>query len=136
MALKITIKPNERLIIGGSVITTGRSKGELIVENNVPVLRAKDILREKDAVTPCKRIYFVIQLMYVDCKALAEKHNIYWSLVKDVMAAAPSTAGLIAEMSEQVLNSRYYQALKIAKKLIEYEQETMEYARSNRNQRV
>jgi len=136
MALKINLKPHERLIVGGSVISTGHAKSELIVENNVPVLRAKDILREKDADTPCKRIYFIIQLMYVDDKDLAEKHNIYWTLVKEVMAAAPTTSRLIAQISENVLNDRYYQALKIAKKLIEYEQETMEHARNNRTQRV
>lgn len=135
MALKIDLKPHERLIIGGSVISTGRSKSEIIVENDVPVLRAKDIMREKDADTPCKRIYFVIQLMYVDDKNIVEKHNTYWTLVKDVVAAAPSTEGLIGEISEHVLNNRYYQALKMTKKLIEYEEEAMEYARS-RAQRV
>jgi flagellar protein FlbT len=74
--------------------------------------------------------------MYVGDKDVAEKHNIYWALVKEVMAAAPTTSRLIAQVSENVLNDRYYQALKIAKKLIEYEQETMEYARNNRTQRV
>ncbi len=80
MALKITLKPHERLIIGGAVVANGDSKCSLIVENNVPVLREKDILREKDAVTPCRRIYFMIQLLYVDDKDVVEKHNIYWSL--------------------------------------------------------
>jgi flagellar biosynthesis repressor protein FlbT len=136
MALKINLKPHERLIIGGSVVSTGHSKSELIVENNVPVLRAKDILREKDADSPCKRIYFIIQLMYVDDKDPVEKRNIYWTLVKEVMAAAPSTERLISQISENVLNDRYYQALKTAKKLIEYEQETMEHARNNRTQCV
>lgn len=135
MALKIDLKPHERLIIGGSVISTGSSKSEIIVENNVPVLRAKDIMREKDADTPCKRIYFTIQLMYVDDKDLAKKHNAYWTLLKEVVEAAPSTARLAGQISEHVLNGRYYQALKLTKKLIEYEEEAMEYARS-RAQRV
>ena len=130
MALKINLKPHERLIVGGAVISNGNSKSELIVENSVPVLREKDILREKDAHTPCKRIYFMIQLMYVDAKDLVEKHNIYWTLVKEVAKAAPSTVRLIGQISEDILNNRYYQALKLAKKLIEYEEEAMEYART------
>ena len=130
MALKINLKPHERLIIGGAVISNGNSKSEFIVENNVPVLREKDILREKDAHTPCKRIYFMIQLMYVDEKDLVEKHNIYWTLVKEVAKAAPSTVRLIGQISEDILNNRYYQALKLAKKLIEYEEEAMEHART------
>jgi flagellar biosynthesis repressor protein FlbT len=130
MALKINLKPHERLIVGGAVISNGNSKSELIVENSVPVLREKDILREKDAHTPCKRIYFMIQLMYVDAKDLVEKHNIYWTLVKEVAKAAPSTVRLIGQISEDILNNRYYQALKLAKKLIEYEEEAMEHART------
>ena len=130
MALKLNLKPHERLIIGGSVISTGRTRCELIVENDVPVLRERDILREKDADTPCKRIYFAIQLMYVDDKDLVRKHDAYWTLEREVVEAAPSTAALIGQISEHVLNCRYYQALKLAKKLIDYEEEAMEYARS------
>lgn len=130
MALKINLKPHERLIIGGAVMSNGHSKSELIIENSVPVLREKDILREKDADTPCKRIYFVIQLMYVDAKDLVEKHNIYWTLVKEVAEAAPSTAELLGEISEHILDNRYYPALKLAKRLIEYEGEVMKHART------
>jgi flagellar biosynthesis repressor protein FlbT len=129
MALKLSLKPHERLIIGGAVVSNGGSKSELIVKNSVPVLREKDILREKDADTPCKRIYFMIQLMYIDDKDLVEKHNIYWTLLKNLAEAAPSTKRLVGQISEHVLNNRYYQALKLAKKLIEYEKEAMEHAR-------
>ena len=64
MALKITLKPNEKMIVGGAVVTNGNAKNsDLIIENNVPVLRQKDILSEQDAASHCSRIYFVIQLM-------------------------------------------------------------------------
>jgi flagellar biosynthesis repressor protein FlbT len=130
MALKIDLKPHERAIIGGAVMANGNSRCELVVENNVPVLREKDILREKDTLTPCKRIYFIIQLMYIDDSQLLDKYNVYWTLVKDVVEAAPSTARLIADMSEYLLNKRYYPALKLAKKLIKYEEEVTAYART------
>ena len=67
MALKIVLKPNEKMIVGGAVITNGSTKNtDLIIENNVPVLRQKNILSQKDATSPCSRIYFLIQLMYID----------------------------------------------------------------------
>ena len=128
MALKIVLKPQERLILDGAVITNGNTRCELVIENNVPLLREKDILREKDANTPCKRIYFMIQLMYVDRKDLSEKHKTYWALVKDVVEAAPSTAALLGQISEYILNGAYYQALRTAKKLIQYEEEAMKHA--------
>lgn len=129
MALKITLKPNERLIIGGAVITNGSSGTDLVVENNVPILRQKDIMSLNDADSPCRRIYFTIQLMYVDEKDLPEHHRIYWGLVKDVAAAAPSQKDRLAEISGLVLNRQYYQALKLTKKLIAYEQEAINHVR-------
>ncbi len=129
MALKITLKPHERLIIGGAVIANGSATTHLVVENNVPILRQKDIMSLKDADSPCRRIYFAIQLMYVDGKDLTEQHRIYWELIRDVVEVAPSTEGLIAEISELVLNKKYYQALKLTKKLIEYEQEAIKHVR-------
>lgn len=127
MALKIILKPQERLILDGAVITNGSTKCELLIENNVPLLREKDILREKEATTPCKRIYFMIQLMYVDKKDLAVKHETYWALVKDVIEAAPSMSELLGQISGHILNGAYYQALKLAKRLIRYEEEILKY---------
>jgi flagellar biosynthesis repressor protein FlbT len=72
----------------------------------------------------------MIQLMYVDSKDLVEKHNIYWTLAKEVVEAAPSTTGLIGQISEHILNNRYYPALKLAKQLIEYEEEATKNART------
>ena len=130
MALKISLRPHERLIIGNAVIENGGTRSEFMVENNVPILREKDIMSARDADSPCRRIYLVIQLMYVDEKNLAAHHNSYWDLVKDVVEAAPSTLGLIDQISWYILGNKYYQALKLTKKLIEYEQEVINNVRS------
>ena len=131
MALKIKLKANERLIVGGAVITNGKSKTDLIVENSVPVLREKEILSEEDALTPCRRIYFAIQLMYVDEEKLEEHHRVYWKLVKDVVGAAPSALTLIDQISNNILKCRYYQALKLAKNLIEYQEQVIDNVRNS-----
>ena len=123
MALKITLKPHEKMIVDGAVITNGAGKTVFCVENNVPVLRQKDILTEKDANTPARRIYFVIQLMYIDGANLPRYHKQYWILVNDFIQAAPSRLTVIDKISSCILESRYYQALKWATQLIDYEQE-------------
>ncbi len=124
MALKITLKPQEKMILGGAVISNGNNAGcQLIIENEVPILREKDILSENDADTPCRRLYFIIQLMYIDEGNPAIHQKNYWSLVKELIKAAPSTVGLIDHISEEIVSGRCYQALKLARKLIDYEQE-------------
>jgi flagellar biosynthesis repressor protein FlbT len=130
MALKISLRPHERLIIGNAVIKNGSARSEFVMENNVPILREKDIMSIKDADSPCRRIYFAIQLMYVDEANLAQHHKTYWELVKDVVEAAPSTRELLNEISALILQRKYYQSLKETRKLIEYEQEVTNDARN------
>ena len=125
MALKISLKPHERMIIGGAVVTNGDSRTQLIIENKVPLLREKDILSEREANSPARRIYFVVQLMYVDEENLMNHHQSYWNLVEELVQAAPSVVTLVDQISEHILFGRYYQALKIARQLIEYEEEVM-----------
>jgi len=130
MALKISLKPDERIIIGGAVLQNGGARSDFVIENSVPILREKDIMGLNEANSPCRRIYFAIQLMYVDDKNIEEHRATYWMLVKDVTNAAPSTVGLIDQISEHILHDRYYQALKLTNHLIEYEQGVMNHVRS------
>ncbi len=131
MGLKITLKQGERIIIGGAVIRNSSSRSHLIIENRVPVLREKDIMSEKDANSPCRKIYFIIQLMYIDEDNVSEYHDIYWRLVREVLGSAPSMLPVIDQISEHILCSRYYQALKTTQKLIKYEQEVLNNVRSS-----
>ena len=126
MALKITLKPKERMILGGTVIVNGsRTSSDLIIEYKVPILRQKDILSEKDANSPSKRIYFAIQLMYIDEEKRNIHQNIYCELTQELVLAAPSTTGLIDKISEYILSDKYYPALKLAKELMAYEEEAI-----------
>ena len=130
MALKIVLKPHERMIFGGAVVTNGNTKCELLVETKVPILRERDILKEEDASTHCQKIYFMIQLMYIDEKNLIQHHSTYWKLVQELVKAVPSTLGIVDQISETIISGQYYKAMKTAKKLIAYESTMLDAARS------
>ena len=128
MALKITLKPNEKIIVSGAVVTNGNTRNiDLIIKNNVPVLRQKDILSENEAISPCRRIYFIIQLMYIDEENLTDHQHIYWKLVGELLDAVPRLAGHIDQINENILGGNFYRALKLAGKLIDYEQEVLKH---------
>ena len=127
MSLKLTLKPGERVIVAGAVITNGPTVVHLQIENQVTLLRQRDIITEAEATTPCKKIYLVIQLMYIGDGLTSELAQVYWDLVRDVLAAAPSTNDLITQISANIVNSSFYTALKIAKKLISYEEELIKH---------
>ena len=126
MALKITLKSHEKMILGGAVITNGPTKCEFVVENKVSILRQNNILSPEEAISPARRIYLAIQLMYVDPSQLDTHHKLYWHLVKEFIDAAPSSMGLMDRINEFIFNEQYYDALKLAKKLIDFEQEVIE----------
>lgn len=125
MALNITLKPYERMIIGGAVVTNGKNRADLMVENKTSILREKDIMTEEKADSHCRRIYLTVQLMYIDPGNLTTYHTLYWQLVRELADAAPHTVGLVDQISEHILTSSYYQALKLTRKLIDYEQEVI-----------
>ena len=114
------------MIVGGAVITNGNIKNtDLIIENNIPILRQKDILSEKDATSPCRRIYFLIQLMYVDEENITTHQQTFWKLVRELLDAVPRLTGHIDQINENILRGNSYRALKLASELIDYEQEVL-----------
>ncbi|MFY8041041.1 MAG: flagellar biosynthesis repressor FlbT [Bosea sp. (in: a-proteobacteria)] len=124
MALKVELKPHERIIIGTVVIRADDQRTRLFIEGEAPILREKDILTHRTADTPAKRIYLAVQLMYLD-QDVAKHHEIYFTLVREFLEAVPSSAPAISELNNRILNGDLYKALKAAKKLITYESELL-----------
>ena len=130
MALKVEMKPGERMIIGDCVITNSDQRTRLLIDGETPILREKDILTAETANTPAKRIYLAVQLMYLSRNACAH-HETYFALMRDIVEAAPSTWRYIESINNHILTGELYKALKDAKKLISYEGELLENATRN-----
>jgi flagellar protein FlbT len=124
MALVIDLKPSERIIIGGALITNDEHRARLHIEGSAPILREKDIMRESEANTPCKKIYLTLQLMYLAADP-AQMHDLYFQLIGDVQKAAPSTATFFLKINDFLLNGHLYKALKESRNLIEHERELL-----------
>ena len=121
MALRITLKPHERVIVGAAVLRNGAVRANLTIDNQVPVLRESDILSPAAVHTPCERVYMALQLLYLAPESDGSSLETYRSLVADVLQAAPSTRALIAAMDTYVAAGQHYQALKCARGLLEHE---------------
>jgi flagellar protein FlbT len=126
MALKVELKPHERIIVGTVVIRADDQRTRLFIEGEAPILREKDILTPKTADSPAKRIYLAVQLMYLD-QDIAKHHEIYFTLVREFLEAVPSSAGLVTDLNNRILNGDLYKALKVARKLIAYESELLSH---------
>jgi flagellar biosynthesis repressor protein FlbT len=127
MALKVELKPHERVIIGSCVITNTDQRARLLIDgDNIPILREKDILTPETADTPAKLVYLAVQLMYISPDPQGQ-HGTYFNLVREIVTAVPSAWPIIEEINNYILNGDFYRALKEARKLIAYEQKLKEH---------
>jgi flagellar protein FlbT len=127
MALRLRLKPRERLIVGGALLRNGSTRSQLMIENQVPVLRGCDILSPRAVRTPCGRIYMALQLLYVDPDGVEQHRRTYRKLVADVLAAAPSCGRWIKTVDAHVSAGRIYQAIRSARPLLAHEQELLRH---------
>jgi flagellar protein FlbT len=67
-------------------------------------------------------------MMYLDTPNIVRYHQFYWDEVKAVIQVAPSMVERIGKISDLVIDGQYYQALKVARELIRYEQELVSNA--------
>jgi flagellar protein FlbT len=121
MAFRLTLKPDERAVIAGAVIRNGGARTVLIVENEVPILREKDILSPREVRTPADRVVLAIQLMYLEPARRDHVWATYDELSRDLRQAAPSLGTDLDAVGELVSAGRFYQALRAARRLREDE---------------
>jgi flagellar protein FlbT len=133
MALKVELKPHERIIIGNCVITNTDQRARLLIDGDqIPILREKDIMTPETADTPAKLIYLAVQLMYLSPEPQVN-HGTYFNLLRDLVTVAPSAWPLIENINNNILSGKLYHALKEAKKLVEYEKQLLDIARAQQN---
>ncbi len=130
MALVIDLKPQEKILIGEAVITNSTQRTRLHIAGDAPIIREKDIMQEQDANTPCKRVYFLIQCMYISRNA-KDYYEPYFATVRDIQTAAPSFAALFMNINIHIINGAFYKAMKLTKELINEEQELLSDATSS-----
>ncbi len=127
MSLKVELRPGEQIIIGESVITNDNQRTRLYIDGDAPILREKDIMTPAKANSPAKRIYLLIQLMYL-AKSVDHLQDEYLTFVKDLIEASPSSTPYVSRISHEMIQGNLYRALKEARNLIDYEEKLLSYA--------
>ena len=124
MALKVVLKPFERIIIGQSLITNSETRTTFLIDGEAPILREKDILTAETANTPVKRLYLCIQMMYLE-NDIPKYQELYMGFVKDLLEAVPSFRTSIETASKLIVSGSLYNSLKEIRKLIRREEELL-----------
>ena len=102
-------------------------RSRLQISGDTPILREKDVMKEEDADTPCKKSYFLIQCMYL-ARNPSSYHDKYFETIKEIQHAAPKLSFMFLSINEKIIEGTYYKALKEAKELIELEKDLVVHA--------
>jgi flagellar biosynthesis repressor protein FlbT len=117
LPLKFTLKPGEKVIVNGAVIGRGEEPGSFYLYNKVKFLRGREVMKEEQADTLEKKLYLVIQLIYLFPENAAENLGIFKQIWAEIMAERPGDREQIAEVARLVHTEDYYRALKLTAKL-------------------
>jgi flagellar protein FlbT len=129
VAFRLTLKPHERLVLDGAVIRNAGGRTVLIVENEVPILRERDILSPSEVKTPADRVVMAIQLMYVEPDRRDAMRVTYQTLSQELRDAAPSLAADLDLVDGHVSAGRFYQGLRAARQLRDHERRMLDHVR-------
>lgn len=124
MALKLNLKPGEKIVINGAVIVNGDRKASLAVKNFANILRETDVMQEEDADTPTKRAYFAAQLMLLDPEHRTDYEEPFRRRMKDLLGAFTNVEilGLLEQALQHHADGDHYKILAVLRKVIKYEE--------------
>lgn len=126
MTLRISLKDGEKMIVNGAVLrSVGRT--DIVVENQVAILRGREVMSPEDATTPARRLYFSTMLAYIDEEGRAAHQQQILSLLADLAEAfeGVSAKSACVSFARHVAGGDYYRALADCRDLIRYETEAL-----------
>ncbi|SHH79583.1 flagellar biosynthesis repressor FlbT [Cognatishimia maritima] len=131
MALRLTLKPNEKIVVNGCVIRNADRRQLLTIENHADIVRGVDLLDESEAGTPVKNVYYFIQscLLRPDIR-----DELVPVIQKDLAKLVPifheEIGGHIFEAANHVSGRDFYKAMRALRPLIKYEARLLEMLQS------
>ncbi len=129
MPLKLSLKPGEKFVVNGAVVTNGDRRTSLIIQNKASILREKDVLQPDDVTTPARRIYFPLMMMYLDPDDSSAYYDDFVIRMTEFMGAikSPDAMAECVSISRDVMSGQYYKALLRCRKLFAFEGERLSY---------
>ena len=122
MGLRLTLKPNERLLINGCVIRNADRRQKLVIETQADIVREADLLKENESRTPVKEVYFFIQACLLDPTKRKKLVPIIQKQLGQMVPVFHDEVGShIFEAANHVAHADFYKAMRSLRPLIEYE---------------
>ncbi len=125
MPLRIKLPSKEKIIINGAVIENAGEATTIILHNKVDILRRKEVMKEEDALTPSRRIYYTLQSAYLFKDERDKYLDIAFNFIKEYEEAAPSASEYCDIIKGFIADDNFYDALRKTSELITHEAERL-----------
>lgn len=136
--LLISLKPNEKFLVNGALLSNGPKRGQICVEgDNINVLRLSDVIHPDEVRTPVTRLYSAVQtLLSGDHVGEEASDNIeqQFRTLMTVLKGTPLSETLMKSYKAWV-DGRVYSALCRLKPLIPVEAELLGLTPANEGKR-
>src|ERR1700759_2979401 len=117
MPLRFDLGPFEKLFIGKSVLTNHGDRTTFVLEGEIPILRAKDVLSPQLAATSLEKLYCCVQQIYLE-EDMEKYRGSYLALSVKALSENPNLRADLEAADQLVKSGQFYRALKGLKKLI------------------
>ena len=116
MPLRFDLGPFEKLFIGKSVLTNHGDRTTFVMEGEIPILRARDVLSPQLAATSLEKLYCCVQQMYLE-EDVEKYRGSYLALAVEALSENSHLRGDLETADQLVKSGQFYRALKALKKL-------------------
>ena len=134
MALKLTLKPDERIIVNGCAMRNSGRRHVLTIESQADVIRGQDLLDPEGAATPVRRVYFLIQTALTRTDL---RDDLLTPIQKQLAVLATvfggSNVALIFEAANFVSIGDYYKALRSLRPVMRHEEEVFQRLKTSQD---
>ena len=124
--MHITLRTNEKIYVNGAVLKADR-KVSLELMNDAVFLLETHVMQERDATTPLRQWYYIVQLMLMEPadipanRTMFEAHGVAMAGIYQDVAMLEG----LARIAALVVRKRYFEAMKAIRALLPIEDAIM-----------
>ncbi len=128
MGMRVTLRPEERIIINGAVVRNGGRTTTIVIDGEAQVLRERMVMHpETAAKSPSRHAYYLCMLAYIEPAREAEHKQAFVTWMAEIMDAfqSPQVKLLCVDALLAVGRREYFRALQLLRQVIEYEDQVL-----------
>ncbi len=131
MALKLVLKPDERIVVNGCMMRNSSRRVVLSVESHADVVRGHDLLDEDAPVTPVSRVYYLVQNALIHSRLREDLVPVIQREMANLATTFGNPSlGHIFEAANFVSIGDYYKAMRALRPVLEHEAKLFDHISS------